>query len=75
MLLFWAVGTRLFSSPLTHLLLQLPIAYSIAIAQITWLYVFLLPFQLCATLEWVAIPATVAASYIILGLLYIGREM
>ncbi|KAI6372884.1 hypothetical protein MCOR25_003621 [Pyricularia grisea] len=63
------VGTeRVLSTPL-------PIAYSIAIAQITWLYVFLLPFQLCQPLEWVAIPATVAASYIILGLLYIGREI
>lgn len=53
----------------------LPIAYSIAISQITWVYVFLLPFQLYSTLKWITIPATVAAGYIILGLLFIGREV
>lgn len=53
----------------------LPIAYGIAIAQITWVYVFLLPFQLLASLHWITIPATVAASYIILGLLMIGAEI
>ncbi|KUI64006.1 hypothetical protein VM1G_10781 [Cytospora mali] len=53
----------------------LPIAYSIAISQITWVYVFLLPFQLYINLGWITIPATVAAGYIILGLLFIGREV
>ncbi|KHN99734.1 Bestrophin/UPF0187 [Metarhizium album ARSEF 1941] len=53
----------------------LPIAYSIAISQITWLYVVLLPFQLVNYVEWVTIPATLAAAYIILGLLFIGREI
>lgn len=53
----------------------LPIAYSIAISQITWVYVMLLPFQLVGLLHYVAIPATVAAAYIILGLLLIGREI
>ncbi|CAK7212455.1 hypothetical protein SEUCBS140593_001509 [Sporothrix eucalyptigena] len=53
----------------------LPIAYAIAINQITWLYVFLLPFQLLNSLDWVTIPATLAAGYIILGLLFIGREV
>ncbi|CAK7218025.1 hypothetical protein SBRCBS47491_003366 [Sporothrix bragantina] len=53
----------------------LPIAYAIAINQITWLYVFLLPFQLLNSLSWVTIPATLAAGYIILGLLFIGREV
>ncbi len=53
----------------------LPIAYAIAISQITWLYVFLLPFQLYSALGWITIPATVAASYIILGILFIGREI
>lgn len=53
----------------------LPIAYAIAISQITWVYVFLLPFQLVGVLGWVTIPATVAAGYIILGLLFIGREI
>lgn len=53
----------------------LPIAYSIAISQITWVYVFLLPFQLYPSLQWVTIPATIVASYIILGILFIGREI
>jgi predicted membrane chloride channel (bestrophin family) len=52
-----------------------PIAYAIAISQITWLYVFLLPFQLVDPLKWVAIPAAMAAAYIILGLLFIGKEI
>ncbi|CAN8095227.1 unnamed protein product [Discula destructiva] len=53
----------------------LPIAYAIAISQITFVYCFLLPFQLYQTLKWVTIPATVAAGYIILGLLFIGVEI
>lgn len=53
----------------------LPVAYSIAISQITILYVFLLPFQLLAKLGWLTIPASMVAAYIILGLLFIGREI
>jgi ion channel-forming bestrophin family protein len=53
----------------------LPIAYAIAISQITWVYVMLLPFQLVTALEWVTIPGTIAAAYIILGILFIGREI
>jgi putative membrane protein len=53
----------------------LPVAYSISIAQITWAYVLLLPFQLVATLDWVAIPASIIAGYIILGLAQIGSEL
>lgn len=53
----------------------LPIAYTIAISQITFVYVILLPFQLTGPLGWVAIPATIAAAYIIFGLLFIGQEI
>ncbi len=53
----------------------LPIAYAIVISQITWLYVILLPFQLYASLSWITIPATVFASYIILGIFFIGHEI
>lgn len=53
----------------------LPVAYSISIAQITWAYVVALPFQLVPKLEWVTIPATIVAGYIILGLAQIGREL
>lgn len=53
----------------------LPIAYSIAISQITWVYILLLPFQLYKALEWVTIPASIFAAYIILGIALIGREI
>ncbi|KAG0128279.1 Bestrophin, RFP-TM, chloride channel-domain-containing protein [Tuber indicum] len=53
----------------------LPLAYNIAISQITWLYVLVLPFQLCAKLRWAAIPGTIVAAYIILGIAAIGREI
>lgn len=53
----------------------LPIAYSIAISQITWVYVMVLPFQLYASLGWITIPGTIFAAYIILGLSAIGREI
>jgi len=46
----------------------LPIAYSIAIGQITWVYILLLPFQLYKSLGWVTIPASIFAAYIILGI-------
>jgi predicted membrane chloride channel (bestrophin family) len=36
----------------------LPAAYSIAIAQISWIYVMLLPFQLYKFLKWTTIPAS-----------------
>ncbi|KAK5111581.1 hypothetical protein LTR62_004877 [Meristemomyces frigidus] len=53
----------------------LPIAYSISISQITWAYVLCLPFQLVTYLGWVAIPGTILAGYIIIGLAAIGREL
>ncbi|RDA92022.1 hypothetical protein CP533_0991 [Ophiocordyceps camponoti-saundersi (nom. inval.)] len=53
----------------------LPIAYTIAISQATYLYLALLPFQLIPLLHWIAIPATIAASCIILSLLFIGQEI
>jgi putative membrane protein len=53
----------------------LPIAYAIAIQQITWLYIFIMPFQLVNDLEWITIPAVLAASAIILSILFIGREI
>ena len=53
----------------------LPLAYSIAISQITWTYVIALPFQLWDSLHWVTIPGTVVGAYIILGIAAIGREI
>jgi putative membrane protein len=53
----------------------LPLAYSIAISQITHLYVLVLPFQLFKLLGWITIPGTLVAAYIILGLTHIGYEI
>jgi predicted membrane chloride channel (bestrophin family) len=53
----------------------LPVAYSIAISQITWVYVMMLPFQLWKNLQWVTIPGCIFAAYIILGISAIGREI
>lgn len=53
----------------------LPVAYSIAISQITWVYVLALPFQLWDALRWVTIPGTVIGAYIILGIAAIGRQI
>lgn len=52
---------RILSTPL-------PLAYSIAIGQITWVYILILPFQLYKTLGWVTIPASIIAAYVILGI-------
>lgn len=52
-----------------------PVAYSISISQITWVYILTLPFQLYQTLGWVTIFGTVLAAYIILGLAQIGYEI
>jgi hypothetical protein len=53
----------------------LPAAYSIAISQIAWIYVMVLPFQLVKVLDWVTIPGTMVAAYIIIGLATIGSEI
>ncbi|KAF1830292.1 UPF0187-domain-containing protein [Decorospora gaudefroyi] len=53
----------------------LPLAFSIAISQVTWLYIVLLPFQTYHSLGWNTIPACTIAAYIILGVGYIGREL
>ncbi|CAN9203849.1 unnamed protein product [Alternaria alternata] len=53
----------------------LPLAYSIAIAQVTWLYILLLPFQCFNGLGWINIPACIVAAYIILGIAFIGHEI
>jgi putative membrane protein len=53
----------------------LPVAYAIAIAQVTWMYIIMLPFQLYNNLKWVTIPGSIFAAYIILGIMLIGREI
>ena len=41
----------------------LPTAYSIAIAQISWIYVLVLPFQLYGNLGWITIPASIGKDH------------
>lgn len=53
----------------------LPAGYNILISQIVILYVYLLPFQLFSSLDWITIPGTIAAAYIIIGLALIGDEL
>lgn len=53
----------------------IPVAYSIAIAQVTWAYVLLLPMQLWNFLGWLTIPGSLFAAYIILSFERIGREI
>lgn len=53
----------------------LPLAYSITISQITWVYLLTLPFQLTTLTGWLCIPITVTTAYIVLGILYIGNEL
>ncbi|KAJ5902827.1 hypothetical protein N7495_003355, partial [Penicillium taxi] len=53
----------------------MPSAYSIAIAQIAWIYVLVLPFQLYRLMNWITIPASMVAAYIIIGLATIGSEI
>ncbi|KAH8702553.1 UPF0187 domain membrane protein [Talaromyces proteolyticus] len=53
----------------------LPEAYCIAISQIAWIYILVLPFQLVDPLNYLAIPGSVVAAYIILSFVAIGREL
>jgi ion channel-forming bestrophin family protein len=42
----------------------LPVAYNIAISQITWAYILILPFQLYTPLGWIAIPGTLGITFL-----------
>lgn len=53
----------------------LPIAYTIAISQITWIYIITLPIQLVRLMGWINVPVTIIAAYIILGFAAIGNEI
>jgi putative membrane protein len=53
----------------------LPIANTIAISQITWIYVITLPIQLVGLMGWVNVPVTIIAAYIIIGYAAIGNEI
>ncbi|ODM90583.1 hypothetical protein Ocin01_16099 [Orchesella cincta] len=58
-------------------ILQTPIppAYSVHLHHATWLYLLALPYQLIGRLNWFTIPAVGLASFCLLGILDIGREI
>lgn len=49
--------------------------YVTSLMSTSGVYIIVLPFQLVKTLNWITIPAVAIASYIILGLAMIGREI
>lgn len=53
----------------------LPIAYTIAISQITWIYLLTLPIQLVHLMGWISVPVVLVSAYIILGMAAIGNEI
>ncbi|KZV93122.1 UPF0187-domain-containing protein [Exidia glandulosa HHB12029] len=53
----------------------LPFAYQAHLRMCMWLYLFFLPFQIRAAYNWLTIPATAFASFLLLGFLEIGQEI
>ncbi|KAJ1554517.1 hypothetical protein HK096_003150 [Nowakowskiella sp. JEL0078] len=53
----------------------IPLAYSIHLKQILYLYIVSLPFQTVVTLNWSTIPITFLTSFMLLGIEAIGREI
>ncbi|EJD43747.1 UPF0187-domain-containing protein [Auricularia subglabra TFB-10046 SS5] len=53
----------------------LPFAYQAHLRMCMWMYLLFLPFQIRAAYEWLTIPATAFASFLLLGFLEIGQEI
>ncbi|KAF9920201.1 hypothetical protein BGZ67_001435, partial [Mortierella alpina] len=53
----------------------IPLAYSIHLHHVTWIYILALPFQLVQNLEALMIPSTMLAAFTLLGILGIGYEI
>jgi hypothetical protein len=53
----------------------LPFAYQAHLRLSLWLYLFFLPFQIYAKFEWLTIPATAFATFLLAGFLEIGQEI
>ncbi|KAF9113969.1 hypothetical protein BGX27_000432 [Mortierella sp. AM989] len=53
----------------------IPLAYSIHLHHVTWIYLLALPFQLIASMGPAMIPATMLAAFTLLGILGIGYEI
>lgn len=55
--------------------MPLPVTCTIAISQITWIFLVALPFQLLHLLRWITIPISVLSVYSIFGFATIGNEI
>ncbi|KAJ1533461.1 hypothetical protein HK096_005213, partial [Nowakowskiella sp. JEL0078] len=53
----------------------IPLAYSIHLKQILYLYIVSLPFQTVVSLNWSTIPITLLTSFMLLGIEAIGKEI
>lgn len=53
----------------------LPFAYQAHLRMSLWLYLIFLPFQIYTQMQWLTIPATAFASFLLVGFLEIGQEM
>jgi len=53
----------------------LPFAYQAHLRMSLWLYLFFLPFQIYKAFDYITIPATAFASFLLLGFLEIGQEI
>ncbi|KII84648.1 hypothetical protein PLICRDRAFT_57611 [Plicaturopsis crispa FD-325 SS-3] len=53
----------------------LPFAYQVHLRMTVWLYVFFLPFQIFSAFNWLTIPATAFAAFLLLGFLEIGQQI
>lgn len=53
----------------------IPLAYSVHLNHIVWLYFLALPYQLVGLLDWWTIPVVTLAAFIMLGILDIGWEI
>ncbi|GAA5925897.1 hypothetical protein JCM1841_004033 [Sporobolomyces salmonicolor] len=57
------------------LLTPIPVAYSLHLRHVIWLYLLVLPSQVLATLGWLTVPCTAIATFVFLGLLRLGDEI
>lgn len=53
----------------------IPLAYSVHLNHVVWLYFLALPYQLIGLLDWWTIPVVTLAAFTILGILDIGWEI
>lgn len=53
----------------------IPIAYSVHITHLTWIYTLAIPIQIVASFSWATLPIVGVAAFAFLGILEIGQEI